>query len=83
MEVTLGDQAIPLDFFVVCNGHQAVLGLQANERLGLLSRVHSVSKDGREELVKDFSHLFTGTSCGKKAYHMVLQDNTVPFIQPV
>ncbi|XP_075733513.1 uncharacterized protein LOC142775690 isoform X1 [Rhipicephalus microplus] len=82
-EATLGDQAIPLDFFVVRKGRQAILGLQASERLGLLSRVHSVSKDGREELVKDFRHLFTGTGCVKKVYHMVLQDNTVPVIQPV
>ncbi|XP_049275515.1 uncharacterized protein LOC119372299 isoform X3 [Rhipicephalus sanguineus] len=82
-EVTLGDRAIPLDFFVVRKGRQAILGLQATERLGLLSRVHSVSKDGCEEIVKDFRHLFTGTGCVKKVYHMVLQDNTVPVIQPV
>ncbi|XP_070377310.1 uncharacterized protein [Dermacentor albipictus] len=81
-EVTLGDRTVPLEFFVVRKG-RAILGLQATKRLGLLSRVHSVSQDDCEEIVKEFRHIFTGTGCVNKVYHMVLRDNAEPVIQPV
>ncbi|XP_070378979.1 uncharacterized protein [Dermacentor albipictus] len=81
-EVTLGDRTVPLEFFVVRKG-RAILRLQATERLGLLSRVHSVSQDDCEEIVKEFRHIFTGTGCVNKVYHMVLRDNAEPVIQPV
>lgn len=80
-EVSLNGRIATLSFFVVRKGRQAILGLEASEQLGLISRVNSVSRNSSEEVVSNFRHLFTGTGCVKRVYHMVLRKDAVPVIQ--
>nr|XP_054930745.1 uncharacterized protein LOC129386661 [Dermacentor andersoni] len=80
-ELALGDRCAILDFFVVSKGHQAILGLQASENLGLVSRIHAVSRNSSKEVARNFRHLFTGTGCVERVYRMVLRDDATPIVQ--
>ncbi|XP_070384992.1 uncharacterized protein [Dermacentor albipictus] len=80
-ELALGDRCAVLDFFVVSKGHQAILGLQASENLGLVSRIHAVSRNSSEEVARNFRHLFTGTGRVERVYRMVLRDDATPIVQ--
>ncbi|XP_075560009.1 uncharacterized protein LOC142591584 [Dermacentor variabilis] len=80
-EVSLNGCIAMLSFFVARKGRQAILGLEASERLGLISRVNSVSQNSSEEVVASFRHLFTGTGCVKRVYHMVLRKDATPVVQ--
>ncbi|XP_070382812.1 uncharacterized protein [Dermacentor albipictus] len=81
VEVSLNGCIAMLSFFVARKGRQAILGLEASERLGLISRVNSVSQNSSEEVVASFRHLFTGTGCVKRVYHMVLRKDATPVVQ--
>lgn len=81
-EVEICSRKTIMDFFIVRNGRQAILGLQACEQAGLLSRrVHSVSENSSQKVVKDFPHLFSGTGCVQRRYRMVLREGAKPVVQ--
>ncbi|CAN7951558.1 unnamed protein product [Ixodes pacificus] len=69
-----------VDFFVVKNGRQPLLGLEASEVFGLVSRVCTVH--ARPSVADEFSRAFVGTGCVKRHYHMVLRDDAQPSVQP-
>ncbi|XP_042142891.1 uncharacterized protein K02A2.6-like [Ixodes scapularis] len=81
-EVTINQHHCRVDFFIVKRS-QAILGLQASELLGLVSRtVNSVSTGSAVPVTQEFAHLFQGTGCVKRRYRMVLHDDAVPVVQP-
>lgn len=67
-------------FFVVKNGRQAILGLQASEMFGLVTRVGSVGIE--RSVPQEFASVFSGTGCVSRRYHMVLQEHAQPSVQP-
>ncbi|XP_077550596.1 uncharacterized protein LOC144163726 [Haemaphysalis longicornis] len=81
-KVTIGNASTTVRFFVVKNGRQALLGLDASEALGLFQR--TVASIGASEYVpvKNFKHLFQGLGCMKQPYSIVLQPTAVPVVQP-
>ncbi|XP_077490262.1 uncharacterized protein LOC144101104 isoform X2 [Amblyomma americanum] len=82
-EVTLDERVFTQDFFIVRKEGQAILGLQACEALGQVSRqVHSVWQSSSEKFVNEVRHLFSGIGCVKRRYRMVLHDGARPVVQP-
>ncbi|XP_077535303.1 uncharacterized protein LOC144147109 isoform X2 [Haemaphysalis longicornis] len=80
-KVEVNSHTAILQFFIVRKG-QAILGLQACEHLKLFSRkVHSITEGSSEHVVDKFRHLFSGTGCVQRPYHMVLRDGAVPVVQ--
>ncbi|XP_077528612.1 uncharacterized protein LOC144141006 [Haemaphysalis longicornis] len=81
-KVTIGNASTTVRFFVVKNGRQAILGLDASESLGLFQR--TVASIGASEYVpvKNFKHLFQVLGCLKQPYSIVLQPTAVPVVQP-
>lgn len=81
-DVVLDNRKEKIKFFVVEHGRPAILGLQASEKLGIVTRsVYDVTAD-KEPLVSQFQNIFQGMGCVKQEYKMVLCPNAVPVVQP-
>nr|XP_054928052.1 uncharacterized protein LOC129385442 [Dermacentor andersoni] len=81
--VRVGNAHTPVKFFIVKNGRQPILGLEASESLGLVHRtVDAVNAASVYGPLKDFRHVFEGLGCLKQPYHMVLKPGAVPVVQP-
>lgn len=62
LKTTIGDQVADRDFFIVKKGRQAILGLHANERLGLFKQsVNAITANSCEQLVQAYRDVFQGT----------------------
>ncbi|XP_049273555.1 uncharacterized protein LOC125759180 [Rhipicephalus sanguineus] len=84
LPVAVNNRSEYFDFFIVRKSNQAILGLSASEALGLVSRtVASVHMSSTDQIVKEFPELFQGIGCLARPYHMVLQKEATPVIQPV
>lgn len=79
LQLKMNGTTAPVDFFVVKNGHQALLGLETSEKLGLVSRVDSVKE---EDIVSQFPDVFSGTGCLGRPYHLTLREGAQPIVQP-
>lgn len=84
LSVSVGRKQGFLDFFIVKKGRQAIMGLKACEHFGLVNRVNTVEHENqqRQQVEREFPGLFRGLGCTKRAYKMVLRDNSTPVIQP-
>nr|XP_037268535.1 uncharacterized protein LOC119159786 [Rhipicephalus microplus] len=72
------------DFFIVKKSTQAILGLSVSEALGLVSRtVDVVNTSSTIQAMTEFPELFQGIGWLKRQYHMVLQGDATPVVQPV
>lgn len=81
--VTVGKAANSGKFFVVKDGHLAILGLDASEALGIVQRrVDAIETSEEYKTTKDFWHPFEELSCPKQPYSMVLQPGATPVVQP-
>ncbi|XP_049515907.1 uncharacterized protein K02A2.6-like, partial [Dermacentor silvarum] len=81
-KATIGDKSADIDFFVVKKGRQAILGLHASEALGLFQRsVSAVTACNREQVLREFPEVFTGTGRLQRPYTMVLREDSVPVVQ--
>lgn len=81
-EVIINKRHCQIDVFVVKRS-QAILGLQASECLGLVSRaVDAVTEENVVPILEEFRQLFQGTGCVKREYRMVLRDDPIPVVQP-
>lgn len=74
-----------IEFFVVNSDTQAILGLPTCAKLNLIQRLDAVYSTNTEyqQLIREFSSLFTGIGCIKKPYHITLTQNAVPIVSPV
>ncbi|XP_042147420.1 uncharacterized protein LOC121836559 [Ixodes scapularis] len=84
LSVSVGRKQGFIDFFIVKKGRQAIMGLKACEHFGLVNRVNTVEHENqqRQQVEREFPGLFRGLGCTKRAYKMVLRDNSTPVIQP-
>lgn len=80
-QVVIGGQSCKLNFFVVKKGHQALLGLNATEQLGLITRNVDTVTSSSEKLLQEYSEFFQGTGCVQRQYKMVLKKGSVPVVQ--
>ncbi|XP_037523654.1 uncharacterized protein LOC119400775 [Rhipicephalus sanguineus] len=80
-QVVIGWQSCMLSFFVVKKGHQALLGLNATEQLGLITRNVDTVTNSSEKLLQEYSAVFQGTGCVQRQYKMVLKEGSVPVVQ--
>lgn len=69
---------------MVKRGKQALLGLNAAERFGLISRVHDVStRTGTNtDWVTEFPELFYGLGCIRRPYTLAMKDDARPTVMP-
>lgn len=81
-EITVSNASTTVNFFVANNGHQAILGLEASEALGLIQRTVATLHASEYEAIKDFKHVFQGLGCLQKPYSMVMQPLAMPVVQP-
>ncbi|XP_077545337.1 uncharacterized protein LOC144158354 isoform X3 [Haemaphysalis longicornis] len=79
LQLKMNGTTAPVDFFVVKNGHQALLGLETSEKLSLVSRVDSVKE---EDIVSQFPDVFSGTGFLGRPYHLTLREGAQPIVQP-
>lgn len=84
LPLRLGEQQENISFFVVKRGKQVLLGLNAAERFGLISRVHDVSSrsDVSTDWVTEFPELFHGLGCIRRPYSLAMKDDARPTIMP-
>lgn len=80
-EIVLNGQRCFFNFLVVKKEQQALLDLQASERLGLVSRsIDTVTRNSPWQLVHEFSGLFEGTVCVGREYRMALREDATPVV---
>ncbi|KAH6922302.1 hypothetical protein HPB50_012551 [Hyalomma asiaticum] len=80
--VQVSKRNIIAEFFLVKKVHQAILGLQSNEKLGLLHRaVESVTIRPSSEVVRQFSRLFQETGCLRGEYDIRLLNDAVRIVE--
>ncbi|KAL3213309.1 hypothetical protein MRX96_035500 [Rhipicephalus microplus] len=83
LAVQLDQRRVLLKFFVV-KKKQALLGLEAREKLRIVNRVNAVDdSDGYASLKQTYSRLFTGNGRTQLEYKTVLQEDAVPVVQPL
>lgn len=68
------------DFFVL-KDYQAILGLDASERLRLLREVSTVAARS-DDVIQESPQLFQGTGRINCEYKIVLRGDAVPTLQP-
>lgn len=73
-----------LSFFVAAVESPPILGLLACQKLNLVRRVASVTQAPltKDEILAEFSDVFTGLGCMGGSYHIELDDTIEPVIHP-
>lgn len=84
LDVQIHGQRGRLNFFIMKKGRQALLGLEACEKFGLVNRVDSIENksDLVQQLTSEFPGLFKGLGKTKTEYRMVLKDDAQPVVIP-